>query len=562
MLRLSCRRSRFAPMLMLAALAACAERSPVAAPVDGPEPAALAKLTCTVQVRAESLTCTPAAPTTAAGVRGDIIVGWQGVYVRLTSSGVSYNAATGILRADVTVQNLLGQPIGTEDGVTPDSAGVKVFFHTGPTRTVGSGSVEVANEHGTATFTSSLQPFFKYPGMLATEQVSAAQEWQFSLPNTVETFVFTLYVSAPAPHETALQRVDLDPRTLATGGYFSCALTTTGQAYCWGSNTDQQLGSGAANSVPVPVSGGLTFKSLTAGRFHTCGITTADLAYCWGDDEWGQSGAAGEGDSPTPLLVEGGHTWRALDAGAEHTCGVTTGNVLYCWGRGDAGQLGAGDSTSTTAPAAVFGGRAWASVDAGADHTCGVTRGGAAYCWGDNSAGALGRAGASTARPVLVAGGHSWRWASAGEDFTCGITSLGAALCWGSDSAGQRGNGNGFEAPTSTPTAVSGGLSWSRISSGRATACGVTTTGAAYCWGFNNTGEIGDGSTTYSEVPVAVLGGTGWAWIDTGEYHTCGIRTDGEGRCWGYNDEGQLGDQTTDNRPAPAAVFGGYTWDQ
>ncbi|HEU4560421.1 MAG TPA: hypothetical protein VFS20_21400 [Longimicrobium sp.] len=558
MLRLTGRFSRLAPLFVLSALAACADRSPVS-PVDGPEPATLTKLSCTVQVRASSLTCTPATPT-AGGARGALYVGGQGVYVRLTSSGVSYNAGTGILSASVTVQNLLGQPIGTTDGVTADT--VRVFFESGPTRTAGSGSVEVANEDGSRAFTQASQPYFDYPGILATEQTSAPQEWQFSLPNTVETFVFTVYVAAPVPDENALQRIDLDPRTLAVGGYHSCALTTTGQAYCWGSNTDQQTGSGASDSVPVPVSGGLTFKSLTAGRFHTCGITTADAAYCWGDDETGQLGAAGEGDSPTPLPVSGGMTWLALDAGAAHTCGITTARALYCWGDSEAGQLGAGDSASTAAPVAVTGGRAWASVDAGADHTCGVTRGGAAFCWGDNGSGELGRAGSSSGRPVLVSGNRSWRWVSAGENFSCGITSLDVAMCWGTDEALRLGNGNGEDPSTSTPTTVSGGLSWSRINAGRATACGVTTTGAAYCWGFNNTGEIGDGGTTYSDVPVAVQGGTGWAWVDNGEYHACGIRTNGEARCWGYNDEGQLGDNTTDNRPPPAAVSGGHTWDQ
>ncbi|HEX9938225.1 MAG TPA: hypothetical protein VGB15_13915, partial [Longimicrobium sp.] len=162
--------ARFSGLLLLLPLAACAERSPVS-PAESPAPVALTKVSCTVQVRAQSVTCAPAAPT-AAGVRGDLVVGWQGVYVRLTSSGVSYNAGTSTLRFDVSVQNLLGQPIGTTDGVTADPAGVRVFFESGPTRTVGDGAVEVANEDGTGTFTRAGQPYFTYPEVLSTEETS------------------------------------------------------------------------------------------------------------------------------------------------------------------------------------------------------------------------------------------------------------------------------------------------------------------------------------------------------------------------------------------------------
>ncbi|HEX5727013.1 MAG TPA: hypothetical protein VFX98_16170, partial [Longimicrobiaceae bacterium] len=461
-------------------LAACAEHPAVVRP-GTPPVRTLAALDCAADVRAGSLLCRPSAPD-AGGARGDLLLGGQGVYVRLAGSA-TYDGSS-LFSADVTLQNLLGQPIGTTDGVTEDPDGIRVFLHSGPSVTGGTGTVEVANEDGTGSFTGANQPYFRYDTLLSTEETSLPREWQFTVPNTVETFVFTVYVSAPVPDEGALAAIDFDPRTLAVGGYHSCALTTTGAAYCWGANDDGQMGSAASDSVPVAVSGGHTWASLTAGRYHTCGVTTGGAAYCWGDNQTGQLGDGGDDDSPTPLPVSGGHAWRQLDAGAGHTCGVTTAGAAYCWGDGTSGQLGAGDSASTDVPVAVDGGRVWASVDAGTDHSCGVSRGGAAFCWGDNGAGELGDGtGAPSPSPVLVDGDHSWKAVSAGEGFSCGVVSTGEALCWGSDSAGQI--GNGADPGPLSPDTVAGGHAWSRVTAGRETACGVTTAGSGYCWGFN-----------------------------------------------------------------------------
>lgn len=535
---------RLVPIALLAVSAACADSSPLVPPDPEPAPV-LAQLECTADVRAGEVRCGAAGPSPG-GASGDMVLGWQHVLVRMISSGASYDGSA-FFTVNASVQNLLGQPIGTTDGVTEEE--IRVFFTAEPVATGGTGTVTVDNEDGTAMFMGGEQPYHAYGGILSTDEVSAAKEWRFAVPNTVTSFRFYVYVSAPVPDENALNVIDLDPRTLAVGGYHSCAITTGGEAYCWGENADRQMGSEAADSVPVLVSGGHFWRTLTAGTYHTCGITTENDAYCWGDNVE---------DSATPVLVPGGHEWQQIDAGTGHTCGVTSTMDAYCWGDGTSGQLGQGDSTGSATPVLVTGGRKWASVDAGADHTCGVTRGGAAFCWGDDSDGELGTGAASTARPARVAGERSWRHVSAGENFSCGVTSLGVAMCWGSDSAGQI--GNGAPGGSDTPAEVSGGLEWLRITAGRATACGVTAASTAYCWGYNNTGEVGDGTTEDRDAPVAVTGGGLYVSIDGGEYHTCGVTQAGVARCWGYGEQGQLGDNTTESHPAPADVFGGHTW--
>jgi hypothetical protein len=146
---------------------ACSEQSvPVAPPADlAPAiPAALSRsamLTCRADVAARSVSCGDESPKLSSGAHGDIIVGGQNLHVKLTSSNVSYNSTTGgPFTFDVTVKNLLPQAMGTTDGTTADTGGVKVFFQTLPTP-VGTGPITITNADGTnGTFTATNQTYY------------------------------------------------------------------------------------------------------------------------------------------------------------------------------------------------------------------------------------------------------------------------------------------------------------------------------------------------------------------------------------------------------------------
>src|SRR5258706_260033 len=147
---------------------------------------------------------------------------------------------------------------------------------------------------------------------------------------------------------------------------------------------------------------------------------------------------------------------------------------------------------------------------------------------------------------------------SAGSAYTCGVTSAGAAYCWGYDGYGQLGRGSLIN--SSTPVAVSGGLPFTVISAGCEHSCGVTTGGAAYCWGYNSSGELGNGSPTDSSTPVAVSGGLTFAAISAGNFYTCGVTTAGAAYCWGNSYFSQLGNGSTTYSSTPVAVSGGLTF--
>ena len=251
--------------------------------------------------------------------------------------------------------------------------------------------------------------------------------------------------------------------------------------------------------------------------------------------------------------------FSSVSARSDHTCGVTaTDSTAYCWGSNSYGRLGNGTTTSALIPVPVSGGLTFLAVSTGGEHTCGATAGGAAaYCWGHNSYGQLGD-GTTTdaATPVPVSGGLSFSAVSAGAGHACGITtSTGAAYCWGLNSTGQLGNGSTTDA--SAPVPVSGGLTFVTVSAGDFHTCGVTSSGLAYCWGHNGFGQLGNGSTTDASAPVLVSGGLTFAAASAGNAHTCGVTTTGA-VCWGSNSFGQLGDGTTTSAVTPVAVSGAF----
>src|SRR5881398_1999870 len=168
-------------------------------------------VTCEASVPAGTLTCASSQPQTsrqllaAPGMSFDLILGGQGALVRLASSGTAYNAGTQAFTSNVTVENLIAQPMNTTNGTTPDAGGIKVFLHSGPAVTGGTGTVTIANADGTGTFTGASQPYFLYSSgaVLASGATTSAKTWQFAVPTTVTTFAFQVFVTTRLPDETS-----------------------------------------------------------------------------------------------------------------------------------------------------------------------------------------------------------------------------------------------------------------------------------------------------------------------------------------------------------------------
>jgi alpha-tubulin suppressor-like RCC1 family protein len=351
------------------------------------------------------------------------------------------------------------------------------------------------------------------------------------------------------------------------GNDHTCALTTAGDAYCWGDNYYGQLGTGGGSSQkPNLVLGGLKFKSLAAGHYHTCGLTNAGIAYCWGRNDWGHLGDGSTINRTAPTAVLGGLTFSSLAAGFGHTCGITTSGEAYCWGRNYDGQMGNGTTSGLApnpVPAPVLGGILFSSVSARGDHTCGIASSGPAYCWGYNHSGQVGNGAFadSVTVPEQVVGGLGFPSVSAGGYHSCGLTTTGVAYCWGGNWYAQVGIPETYGWAQPVPVQVSGGLTFSSLAAGGAFNCALAPAGATYCWGLNDVGALGSTPTgetcstlPCSSTPLPVSGGHSFTSITAGPGHACGVTSDGELFCWGFNQSGQLGDGSYINRRTPVHV--------
>jgi alpha-tubulin suppressor-like RCC1 family protein len=349
--------------------------------------------------------------------------------------------------------------------------------------------------------------------------------------------------------------------SLAAGASHTCELTLAGGVYCWGSNGDGQLGNGTTTNSEVPLAvNGLSsgVAVVAAGGFHSCARLGGGGVQCWGNNLYGQLGDGTTAPSSVPVEVNGLASGVAsIAAGDYHTCALTQAGGVLCWGSNGDGQLGDGTTTSSPVPVPVSGlASGAAAIAAGSRHTCALTGTGGVRCWGYNQHGQLGN-GTTTNSPVPVdVSGLADDVAAIalGAYHSCALTLGGGVQCWGLNSTGQL--GSDVTPISSVPVAVTGLASGvAALAAGGFHSFARTTDGGAGCWGFNESGQLGNASNTDSSVPVPVDGlASGVGSIAAGAYHSCAVAAAGRAKCWGSNYSGQLGNDTTTDSNVPVWV--------
>jgi adhesin/invasin len=362
-----------------------------------------------------------------------------------------------------------------------------------------------------------------------SDGVATTHGWTLGSSATINTLLATATGLSGTKTFSADMLVDV-----TVGGGHACGKALSGATWCWGSDGNGESGDGPTIGFHGRVTGGLTFASVQLGKSHSCGLTAAGAAWCWGSGGDGRLGNGDADDRDSPTAVSGGLTFASIAPGERHTCALTTAGTAYCWGHGGEGRLGNDATDDSSEPVPVSGGLTFASIDAGGTHTCAVTSAGVGYCWGNGNQRGDSQGGTSNV-PSPVAGGHTWAKIATGRDHSCGITTSGVAYCWGSGNSGQLGLGPEGSTNVYEPNAVVGGLTFQSINTGPEsnTTCGIVS-GAAYCWGFGANGELGIGNNSDSSSPVAVSGGLTFTSIATGSAKVCGKTTNiAAVQCWG-----------------------------
>jgi len=382
-------------------------------------------------------------------------------------------------------------------------------------------------------------------------------------------------------------------KQIASGRDHTCAIASDDQAYCWGDNNYGQLGNGdmslnhslapiaVQSSDPGDVLYGKTIKQISAGYYYTCAIASDDQAYCWGDGWSGQLGNDLIGDTPVPVAVDtsgvlSGKTIKQIAPSESHTCAIASDDQAYCWGRGHTGQLGDDLGSNSLVPVAVKNsdpgdvlyGKTIKQIVTGEMHTCAIASDDQAYCWGYGEEGQLGDDYASAGRsdvPVAVdtsgvLNGKTIKQISSGYYHICVIASDDQAYCWGGNWNGVLGNGDDLINYASVPLPVQNsnpgdalyGKTIEQVAAGQSHTCVIASDGQAYCWGMNWFNQLGTDTgysyISYDPLPVQnsdpgdALYGKVLKQMSAGYQHTCAIASDDQAYCWGDNSHGQLGD--------------------
>jgi len=339
----------------------------------------------------------------------------------------------------------------------------------------------------------------------------------------------------------------------------------------------------AADTVAFTATAQVRLTDVNVGNFSVCGLAQDGTSMCWGFGADGQLGkllnlkntsTISTSVSTADTLAGPFLTFRSLSVGRNHACGITIARDLYCWGANNTKQIGSAPAGGT--PGKWLPNQVFTSMSTGEFNTCAITPTGVLYCSGANDQGQIGVNSVVNLDTLPTAVSATLYSAVAvGQSHVCAIPRAPATplpSCWGFNNPGQIGDGSGpATSRRLVPTAVSsGGLlptayDSTSLVAGNSHSCAIAAVGGnvgeTYCWGGNGFGQLGDGTTTNRNIPTLVSGGLLFTRLSAGAFHTCGLTAAGVAYCWGRNSSGQLGDNSqTPPRTAPVLVSGGLTF--
>ena len=370
------------------------------------------------------------------------------------------------------------------------------------------------------------------------------------------------------------------------GNGYSLALSADGTVYTWGRNEYGQLGNGVtATNSPVPVAvktagtpmDGKTIVQISAKVWYALALASDGTVYSWGFNSWGQlgngtTGTANNASSPVAVKTAGtpmeGKTIVQVAAGATHSLALATDGTIYAWGKNEYGQLGNDSTTNSPVPVAVktagtpMEGKTIIQIHAGYEHSLALASDGTVYAWGRNNSGQLGKNDATDAHiPAAVQTlgtpmtGKVIVQLAAGNSQSMALASDGTVYTWGWNQYGQLGNGTTTNsripvAVVTTGTPMTGKVIV-QLAAGNSQSMALASDGTVYTWGWNQYGQLGNNSTINSSLPVIVkttgtpLAGKMITQITSGgSPNSLVLANDGTMYTWGWGQYGQLGDST------------------
>jgi len=325
-----------------------------------------------------------------------------------------------------------------------------------------------------------------------------------------------------------------DWSAVSSSRYGGAGIRADGTLWSWGysSNSVPMLGDNTIvpKSSPVSVVGGFTdWVSVSRGQFFSSALRSSGQIWCWGQNTNGQLGDDTTTARRSPVSLIGGISdWTKHSSGFSHSLALRSNGTLWAWGNGLSGQLGNNASSNRSSPVSVVGGFTdWVSVDGGNIYTLAVRANGTAWAWGNGGNGRLGdNTTSNRSSPVSVVGGFTdWIFLSAGERHSLGLRSNGTIWSWGYNTSGQLGDNT--TVTKSSPVSVVGGFTdWTSINAADAHNVALRANGTLWSWGANSFGQLGDNTTSNRSSPVSVVGGfTDWVVVSATQLNVLAIRS-------------------------------------
>lgn len=333
-----------------------------------------------------------------------------------------------------------------------------------------------------------------------------------------------------------------------------CALDSDGKPWRWNA--------GHLEPGPATVSGA---KSISCSSTHTCVIASDATVQCWGDNTYGALGDGSQTSAApdTVVVAKGVANAAEVVVDVSRTCARTTGGDVYCWG--DREFAKAGDGTLIDGHKGrekplpgkpVLGLTGATSLGVSTIHACAATNDGSVMCWGQCRSGACGQPPKPPwiPRAMKAPKVSGITTLSSGENATCGVDKQGAVMCWGTSTYGILGDAVADTKPHDAATKITLPGPAAEVAVGIGNhACARLATGAVYCWGHNEHGQLGDGSTADKKAAVQVKGVEGATRIATGDGTSCAIAS-GKLWCWGQKRVMKKAGGQLEDAPAPVEI--------
>jgi alpha-tubulin suppressor-like RCC1 family protein len=334
--------------------------------------------------------------------------------------------------------------------------------------------------------------------------------------------------------------------------------------FAWGDNVYGQLGDGTITErvTPTDVADGRDWAAVSGGWLHTMAIRGDGTLWGWGRNASGQLGIPTVTDEQLdPLQVGSDSNWRSVGAGGSHTLAIKDDGTLWGWGDNSVGEIGDGTTTSRLAPTRVGSDSDWSSVSAGGSHTLAIKDDGTLWGWGDNRYGQVGD-GSHTNRttPVRIGARSDWVHVEAGRLYSTALRGDGTLWTWGDNVTGELGDGT--TTGRSAPIRVGTDTDWVYSNGGGHHTVALKSDGTLWGWGRNGAGQLGDGTTEGAGhlSPLQIGEDDDWVDVSLGYEHTVALKSDGTLWVWGYNQYGQVGDGTNTDRTIPVRIGVDADW--